>query len=211
MKSRFYLLAKEMHPDVVRQQEGSDAEAAHDAFVKISAAFESILDDMDLQPTGRAQSTAPRAAARGGARRRPSAVRHEDGSVRARSLGEILCEQLREDPAAANDVWQECVAQQCDVRESMLDELFRACAASGSGLPGALAILRDATKRGLINTRVREAAIVSLIKWCKEDADSLPCILAEVDEAEKTPETLEMISNANFLYSGYADGYNIKR
>jgi len=32
-----------------------------------------------------------------------------------------------------------------------------------------------------------------------------------VNELEKTPETIEMLSNANFLYSGYADGYNIKR
>ena len=93
----------------------------------------------------------------------------------------------------------------------MLDELFRACASNGEGLPGALAILRDATRRGLVSTRVREAAMVSLIKWCKEDADSFRAILAEVNEQEKTPETIEMLSNANFLYSGYADGYNIKR
>ena len=97
------------------------------------------------------------------------------------------------------------------MRESMLDELFRACAATdGRPLDRALAILRDATRRGLLEKRVREAAIISLIKWCKEDADSFRQILSEVDDAEKTPEALETMSNANFLYSGYADGYRIK-
>ena len=49
----------------------------------------------------------------------------------------FVCEQLREDPGSASTVWEDIVAQQCDVRETVLDELFRACAASGKGLPGA--------------------------------------------------------------------------
>jgi len=221
IKQRFYELAKTMHPDVVQaalKQEGVDAdeEEIHGEFVRITSAFEACLDDLESEAAfGAARATAPSAAARGGARstrrrQAPRMVRHKDG-IRTKSLGEILCEDLREDPVSAMDVWEDILAQHCDVRESMLDELFRACAASGAGLTSARSILRDATRRGLITKAVREAGVVSLIKWCKEDADSFRAILAEVDEQEKTPETLEMLSNANFLYSGYADGYNIKR
>ena len=215
VKARFYLLARTMHPDIVLQQEGVDAEAAHASFVAVSAAFEAVLDELEAEAAHSAgRPTAPSAAARGGGakprKRRTSTVKDASG-VRHKSLGEVLCEVLREDPSSARHVWEDVVAQQCEVRETMLDELFRACASNGEGLPGALAILRDATRRGLVSTRVREAAMVSLIKWCKEDADSFRAILAEVNEQEKTPETIEMLSNANFLYSGYADGYNIKR
>ena len=45
-------------------------------------------------------------------------------------------------------------------------------------------------------------ALVSLIKWCKEDKSSFEKIMNLVDEAERTPEEMEYMSYANFLYSG---------
>ena len=50
-------------------------------------------------------------------------------------------------------------------------------------------------------------ALVSLIKWCKEDKSSFEKIMNLVDEAERTPEEMEYMSYANFLYSG-VDGYS---
>lgn len=91
-----------------------------------------------------------------------------------------------------------------------MDALFRACAQSGGGLGSALSILREASGSGLLTRSVREAALISLIKWCKEDKESFELIYNEMEESERTPEMLESVSNANFLYSGYADGYAIK-
>ena len=151
VKKRFYELAKAQHPDVVQQRDGIDAEEAHVSFVRISAAFDQVIEEIDCRRivSGATPGTAASTAARGGAasaRRGAEAnarPRYEHG--RTKSLGEILCAQLRDDPSLASAIWKDVLAQECDVRESMLDELFRACAANGEGLPAALAILRDAT------------------------------------------------------------------
>ena len=56
---------------------------------------------------------------------------------------------------------------------------------------------------------MREAGLISLIKWCKEDGGSLETIVAEIGEEEKVGDLMENVSYANFLYSGYGtDGYS---
>ena len=95
------------------------------------------------------------------------------------------------------------------VSESILEELFRACGAKGGGgLRAALDILRDANRRSLLSRTMKEAAVIFVIKWCKEDSSSFSRILAELAEDERTPEVRETLAYANALYSGYSDGYS---
>ena len=90
----------------------------------------------------------------------------------------------------------------------MLEACFRACGATGGGLPSALTILREATTLGLLTPPVREAALISLIKWCKEDGGSLEVIVNEIRPEERNKDLMETVSYANALYSGYSDGYS---
>jgi len=160
--------------------------------------------------SARTPSTAPSDAQRGGSRAAGSSGTVRRGgyaSLRRKSLSEVLCERLEEDPAAATAVWADIKERQLPVVEATLDLLFRACARSGAGLPEAISIMRDANRSGKLTQPVKAAALVSLIKWCKEDKSSFEVIINEVDESERTPEVLETMSYANFLYSGI-DGYS---
>ena len=53
-------------------------------------------------------------------------------------------------------VWSDIKERQLEIVESMLDSLFRACAANGSGLPAAIEIFRDAKRLGLASAQVRD-------------------------------------------------------
>ena len=189
IKQRFYELAKATHPDVATADTDDGAPSARGhSFVEVLAAFEALMDD-DGVHTAR---TAPNAAARGGhagpARRRAGGGSGGAGVQRERSLGEILCDRLIDEPWAVRDVWNDIVTQQLELRDSMLDALFRACGArsGGGGLHVALEILRDARRRSLLprTTARTEAAVISIIKWCKEDSTSFARIVAELDESE---------------------------
>ena len=213
VKAAYYELAKICHPDVVGSEGEQDAENIAARFLQIASAFEMLMDaDLDGDRTRSAGSSVASAARGGG--RGPGRSRKAAGSggrsLRKRSLGEVLCDQLEDDPHAAGAVWGDIRERGLDVHESMLDVLFRACAVTGQGLPRAIAILREATDAGLLSRHARMGAIVSLIKWCKEDRGSFEMILNELDETERTPAVMELVGNANFLYSGYADGYSIK-
>ena len=61
----------------------------------------------------------------------------------------------------------------------------------------AIAILREATDAGLLNRHARMGAIVSLIKWCKEDRGSFEMILNELDETERTPAVMELVGGGS--------------
>ena len=77
------------------------------------------------------------------------------------------------------------------------------------GLPTALDILRDATQREILTSRQRSAAVISIIKWCKEDSNSFSKIIGELDESEKSASGVrDTLAYANALYSGYSDGYS---
>ena len=167
IKARFYELAKKTHPDVATDGDDSDA---HASFIEILAAFEELMSEGEAGSARAGSSTSPSAAARGGAAQ--SSRRRSGGAAggpveRERSLGDILCERLEEEPHAAREVWADIVEQRLHVRETMLEALFRACGAKGGGgLSTALEILRDAQELGLLTKSTREAAAISIIK-CK--------------------------------------------
>ncbi|KAL1504354.1 hypothetical protein AB1Y20_010760 [Prymnesium parvum] len=207
IKARYYELAKLTHPD--SRAAADDARAAElPPFAQVHAAFEELMAGAGGAAEGQGvPRTSPNHAARGGGG--GGGVRGARGgggggpTARPKTLGEVLVEQLEEDPGAVGRVWGDIKARRLAVNGTVLDALFRACGrghTEGGGLAGALAILRDATAQGLLTPEVRHAGLVSLIKWCKEDGQSFGLIYNELTESEKSSDVLEMIGNANFLY-----------
>lgn len=127
-----------------------------------------------------------------------------------RSLAEVLCDRLLEEPWAVCEVWEDIVRDQLRITEKTLEAVFRACGArdGGGGLPTALEILREAKTRDLLTPATREAALIFCIKWCKEDNTSFAKILAELPETQRTPAVRENLAYANALYSGLSEGYS---
>ena len=208
IKQRFYALAKATHPDVATVEEGA-------SFVEVLAAFESLMAGGGTHIAR--HTTAPNHAARAGRAtgskpRRGDARGSATAEERERSLGEVLCDRLVDEPEAVREVWDQIVTRQLDLRDSMLEAIFRACgkrsSMSGGGLRAAIHILREANAGGMLQAPGRkEAAVISIIKWCKEDAGSFDTILNELDDTERTPEVSDTLTAANRLYSGLSDAY----
>lgn len=209
IKLRYYELAKQTHPDAQPAEAADRSDRLR--FVDVLDAFELLMDsDAELEQAGSAGATAPNAASRGGgssgtARRARAAAGGR--SSRSKTLAEVLCERLDDEPAAVLEVWSEIRSERLQVAEGCMDSLFRACASSGGGLQAALQILREASELGVLSKPVRASALVSLIKWCKEDKSSYETIFNEIGEEEKDADLMETVSYANFLYSG-VDGYS---
>lgn len=220
VKQRYFDLAKQTHPDAVRAKESEESADISDlpTFIEVITAFE-VLEEHAASASACASSgTAANAAARGGegsASGRKSRVART--VARARSLGEVLCDRLNDEPELARQVWDEIRSRKLRIEPVTLDRLFEACARASAqqdgdgGLPTALAIMREASQDGLLTTSLREAALVSVIKWCKRDRSSFEEIYASIDDADRTASTMETISYANFLYSGAWDGYSSGR
>ena len=202
LRERYYQLAKETHPDTATA--GADGAS----FVAVRAAFEELLEASASSPVAR---TAPNTAARGGASQwasSPPRAHASAGSSGGPSLGEVLCERLREEPEAARVVWEDLRSRRLRVSPAMADALFRACARAhadtSDGMRAALGILREATALGMVTHEVRADALVSLLTWCKED--ELDCtfeVCDEIGEDDRTPEVLAALSATfSFFPSG---------
>ena len=86
---------------------------------------------------------------------------------------------------------------------------------SGSLQPGITlrdlvhAIPYEAKQRGLLTKATTEAAVISMIKWCKEDNTSFAKIIGALgQEDQQDPEQRELYGYANALYSGLSEGYS---
>eukprot|EP00965_Chrysotila_dentata_P256476 6212549-Pleurochrysis_carterae.AAC.6 len=208
IRRRFYELAKQTHPDsqALSGDDGPSVEYDGGAFVRIQAAYETLLK-ADSSRKSDEPKTAAAHAARGTAkwaRQSRAEARPSSGSVRQRTLGEVLCERLKAEPEAVDIVWQDVRGRNLEVTGKMADLLFRACALhhgqenAGSGMSQALQILREATPNMTSSTRAQ--ALVSLLCWCKED--ELDCtfeVCNEINDADRTPEVLAALS-ASFSY-----------
>ena len=215
IKMRYYELAKLTHPDAQAEEADDSPEPEQPlqrSFLEVHAAFEELMELVAIvTATGGAARPSARTSAGGRAAARRKAGAGASAAMRKKTLGEVLCERLKEEPHAVAEVWGDIKERQLPVVSTMLEECFRACSIAGGGLPAALGILRDATRLGLLTTQVREAALISLIKWCKEDKTSVETIMNEIGEEERSKDLMESVSYANFLYSGYADGYSGSR
>jgi len=219
VKQRYFHLAKLTHPDAARAKDGEESTDVSNlpTFIEVITAFE-VLEEHTASASECASGTSANAAARGGERsasvRKSSVART---AARTRSLGEVLCDRLIDEPELARQVWGEIRNRKLRIEPVTLDRLFEACARAAQqrdgdgGLSVALAIMREASQDGLLTTSLREAALVSVIKWCKRDRSSFEEIYASIDDADRTASTMETISYANFLYSGAWDGYSSGR
>ena len=128
VKLRFYELAKLTHPDAVRD---APPTAGQPTFVEVLSAFEALVAE-EAAPAASAGATAPNAAARGGAgpARRTSRAA---AARRKKTLSEVLCERLEEEPSAAMAVWTD-LKQRGGVGEGDLLQVVNTPGGSGKTL-----------------------------------------------------------------------------
>ncbi|KAL3916734.1 MAG: hypothetical protein SGPRY_006695 [Prymnesium sp.] len=120
VKSAYYELAKRTHPD---GQTGGDSDHAPEpdaaAFLEVQAAFDEVMDLIKNAERTVAQPTAPNHSSRSGTpSQRPSYQRKPRASQRIRTLGEVLCDQLVDEPARVQAVWS-------DIKEQRLETFFK--------------------------------------------------------------------------------------
>ena len=173
-------------------------------FLQVQSAYESLMTRLELQePAPSAEESDAQQDQCNGARQ----PRKRGWYVRRqKTVGETLCDSLRGNPSAALRVWERIASANLEVTPVMLEELFKACGASGgAGLDGAVHILRDGTSHGLLSPEKREIALITMVKWCKEDSNSFLRIQAEMRESERTPEARKVLMQANRLYPGFSE------
>ena len=83
--------------------------------------------------------------------------------------------------------------------------LLQACGASSHGLDGAMKILRHGTMQGVLSPHMRLVALISMVKWCKEDRHSFERIQAEMRETERTSDARKLLMQADRLYPHFAE------
>ena len=185
VKARYYELAKQTHPDVAAADGAAN-------FVEIQSAFEELLAEIDARSRSSGGRSARGAAGPSAHPRARAAARA--AAPRPRTLGEVLCDRLKDEPAAVGAVWSDVVSHELSCTIGMIDDIIGACASHG-GMPEALRILRDATARGLLPQDVRSSALVSLLTRCKEEElDVTFEVVDEIREEDRTPEVLAALS-----------------
>ena len=209
VKSKFYTLAKQVHPDV---KAGGAADTGAFTFVEVLAAYEALIAEIEFESSRKAGSTtAPNKAARGSSvHSRQSTAKRPPHARTEWTVGEIMCEQLLDDDCSANTlatVWMDVKSfyrrASRPASEFMVDALFSACARTGGGLNGALEMLRDGKECGAMSGAAQISAVCALMKWCGEDERvSFEFVVNEVDEWERTPEGLDRLHSAYYLRFG---------
>ncbi len=175
IKMRYYDLAKRTHPDVLAQQQKA-AEAAPKPVGPVVASFTTgVLDErvevtavpfLEVQAAYDALMQAEEEAGDDGKRKRGTAPGARP--ARARSIGEVLCDRLKDEPEAMVELWSELKHQRIVVTASMADTIVKACAQSGGGgIEMARAILREGTALSIISQDVRGATLISLLNWVR--------------------------------------------
>ena len=202
IKMRYYDLAKRTHPDVVNaQHRAAVAAEASNVGPKVASYDDGVLGAADAAaPTAvpflevqaaydvlMAEDEQPGA---GSAARRNARRPGQAGAPRARSLGEVLCDRLKDEPEAVAEVWEEIARDQLRVTIPMADAVFRALKAVGRASGSAdgmvdaarlgMGIIRDGTGRGLLNLDTRTSAQILLLGWCQQDEAELGDLAFEV-------------------------------
>lgn len=197
IKMRYYELAKRTHPDVLAR-EAREAEAARAADVQAKTSHFDvgvIEEDFSKRVTSVPFIEVQKAydflmAADGEAPKRPAA-RPGGQHQRERTLGEVLCDKLRDEPEAYAELWEEIVRDKMRVTENMLDALFRAAkrvgkrgdeAAQLAAARSGQRIIIDGTYAGVLTIDTRCSAYVSLLSWCMEHEEALGDLALEIVE-----------------------------
>ena len=199
IKRRFYERAKQVHPDV----SGADNTAD---FVALLAAFEQLMDEPSAAP-GASNRSARHQAGPSAARGRPrwSQTRREY------TLGELLCERLREADCTAatlQDVWREVKEmheqdpEQHKATGLMLDMLVAAGVRTG-GVDAARDLLRDGRRCGLVSGADFIVGLCALVKHGSADKSlTFEAVCEEAGEQLQRPEALEALHSAWYMHHG---------
>ena len=201
LKMAYWAKAKECHPDVVggerekasrSKRKGAvvqstaggaallddDANGAPsvDQFVEIQAAFDLLMEALESGEDG----AKPR--------------RRNKPGARQKTLGEVLCERLRDEPPAWAEVWAELKQSRLDVTTAMIDGLLKACGKSGGGLHDAIGMLRDASASGMMHQPVRNQALGSLLNLAIELDWDVDAAVNEINDVDReSPEVIAAI------------------
>ncbi|KAL1503350.1 hypothetical protein AB1Y20_011402 [Prymnesium parvum] len=188
IKSAYYRLARTTHPDVLGQPKQDEGPGA-----KVERFDVGVLDDPDGPPSvvrflevQAAYDTLIEYHEQLNGSSQPSKKKGPQG--RARPLGEVLCDRLKDEAEAVPEVWADIKAQGLTVSPLMLDAIFKACAKpGGGGIEAAREILREGTRLGSIAQPVRCSGLVSLLNWAfQKELDCLDDIVDEVTDEDRT-------------------------
>jgi len=115
---------------------------------------------------------------------------------RQKTLGEVLCERVSDEPEAVREVWAELRANKLTVNGQMLDAILKACAKNGEqGMHIALAILEQGTDDEIIAQQVRTSGFVTLLGMSSTRDDwDVDTILNDItDEDRESPEVIAAV------------------
>jgi hypothetical protein len=212
LRARYYELAKATHPDSRKSETNDACENDNDdsEFLAVQAAYEELMAELSSNNAKAAGRTSHSAAARGGSaaggqHRQRRATPRGAYAGRPPTLGEILCQRLAHEPHAFGEVWADTLERNLAVTSVMTTALFKACAASGAGMPAALEIFREATALSLLTAEVRTCSLVSLLTLCKEDNLDTTFEVVDMitDEDKQDPEVFAALSSTfSFFPSG---------
>jgi len=200
IKKKYYMLAKRTHPDVIaREAKEAAARAAADTGPKVvnfakttsgmteenhaaAAAKPTVVQFLEVQAAYDILMEEDGEADVKKARTAKAGTRHS----RTRTLGEVLCDRLRDEPEVYAELWEEILRDRLRVTESMMDAIFRAL--RGTAVPGAKAeaaraaqrILYEGTVQGVLTIDTRCSGFVTLLAWCQAEEDELADLALEI-------------------------------
>jgi len=208
IRKAYYELAKRTHPDVIAQQarEAERAEAANAHGMKVASfSAGSAILDTDHAAAAVAPTVVPFLEVQaaydilmeedfdGGspAQQQNRKRAGQKTQQRQRTLGEVLCERLQNEPDAVAELWESILRDQLRVSNPMLDDVFRALKANAKAAKTAAAVvegarfaqanvIRHGTYKGLLDIDTRCSAIVTLLGWCQEAENELGDLAFEI-------------------------------
>ena len=125
LKDNYYKLAKIYHPDTTNER------ANHQAFQTLNQAFEELMQEhkTNQQQTKTSKNNAARGYAASAKVKQKANLKRPN--AKPRTLGEILCERLHEEPGLVEQVWADIRTRNLVVTESMTSALFKAHSKEG--------------------------------------------------------------------------------